>query len=506
MDVTELAEMTQELQRRKAYLAEAQKLSHTGSFGWRPDTGEIVWSDETYRIFKYNAAEKPTLNMVLPRVHPQDRALAQQVIEDASRSGTDFEHEYRLAMPSETIKHLHVRAHALYDPSGNIEFVGAVTDITERKRAEDSLRATMADRARLDAVRAEVGMALARRDSLKGILHTCAEAIVHHLDAAFARIWTLSSDGLQLELQASAGMYTRLDGRYSRIPFGRFKIGLIAQERKAHLTNDVPHDPWIGQDWAITEGINSFAGYPLVVEDRIVGVMGMFSREVLGKSTLDTLAVIADGIAQGIERKKAEEKLRQSEKQLRDVIETMPAMAFTLLPNGSTEFVIHRFTEYTGLKAEEAGLHRRNTVHTEDIAEHMNKWQASLASGEPFENEVRHLGADGQYRWFLVRGVPLRNEHGAILKWFGTLTDIEDRSRPKRDSVMRTSLCVRRSTKDPCSRRLSVAPRRCRAYLRGSPKLPRRRPLSSSPAKRVPARSLSLEPSTSVRRAPRTLL
>ncbi len=133
------ATLTQELQRREAYLAEAQKLSHTGSFGWRPDSGEIVWTDETYRIFEYDRAEKPTLNMVFQRIHPHDRALAQQVIEGVSRS-TDFEHEYRLVMPSGAIKHIHVRAHALPDSSGNIEVVGAVTDITERKTAEEKIR------------------------------------------------------------------------------------------------------------------------------------------------------------------------------------------------------------------------------------------------------------------------------------------------------------------------------------------------------------------------------
>ena len=78
--------MTQELRRREAYLAEAQRLSHTGSFGWKPDSGEIVWSDETYRIFEYDRAQKPTLDMVFQRIHPEDRALAQQVIERASRS------------------------------------------------------------------------------------------------------------------------------------------------------------------------------------------------------------------------------------------------------------------------------------------------------------------------------------------------------------------------------------------------------------------------------------
>src|SRR5579862_2750378 len=139
IDVTEQELLAQELRRREAYLAEAQRLSLTGSFGWKPDSGEIVWSDETYRIFEYDRAAKPTLNMVFQRIHPHDRALAQKVIEDVSRS-TDFEHEYRLVMPRGAIKHIHVRAHALSDSSGNIEVIGAVTDITERKTAEDKIR------------------------------------------------------------------------------------------------------------------------------------------------------------------------------------------------------------------------------------------------------------------------------------------------------------------------------------------------------------------------------
>jgi formate hydrogenlyase transcriptional activator len=135
--------------------------------------------------------------------------------------------------------------------------------------------------------------------------------MVRHLDAAFARIWTLNSEGHELELQASAGMYTRLDGRYSRIPLGHFKIGLIAQERKAHLTNEVQNDPQIDdKEWARNEKMISFAGYPLVVEDRIVGVMGMFSQKPLTESTVNTLSFLADGIAQGIGRKHAEDRLQ----------------------------------------------------------------------------------------------------------------------------------------------------------------------------------------------------
>src|SRR6266478_2275480 len=125
------------------------------------------------------------------------------------------------------------------------------------------------------------------------------------------------------------------------------------------------------------------------------------------------------------DRKQAEEVVRQSEKQLRDVIETIPTMAFTALPDGSTEFVNRRFVDYTGLTAKDVDLHRQKAVHPEDIEGHITKWQVSLATGEPFESEVRLRRADGQYRWFLIRGVPLRDE-GTILKWFGTLTDIED--------------------------------------------------------------------------------
>ena len=188
---------------------------------------------------------------------------------------------------------------------------------------EEDLKLQVVEREKAEAeVRADIGIALARKDSLRTILDLCVKAIVRHFDATFARIWTLSRDGRELELQASAGLYTRLDGSYSRIPFGKLTIGCIAQERKPHLTNDVQSDPRVGDhDWARAENITSFAGYPLVVEDRAVGVMGMFSRESLTEETLDTLAFISDGIAQCIERKQAEEQLRRSEAKVRRLVE-----------------------------------------------------------------------------------------------------------------------------------------------------------------------------------------
>jgi PAS domain S-box-containing protein len=140
LDVTEQELVTQELRRREAYLADAQRLSHTGSFGWKPDDGELVWSDETYRIFEYGSTVKPTVDAALRRIHPEDRALVRQVIDSASQTGVDFEHEYRLLLPDGRVKHVHAIAHAIQNASGNREFIGAMTDITERKIAEGKIR------------------------------------------------------------------------------------------------------------------------------------------------------------------------------------------------------------------------------------------------------------------------------------------------------------------------------------------------------------------------------
>ena len=170
---------------------------------------------------------------------------------------------------------------------GHRVFTGFIRDISERKQAEE-MRAA---HARQIAVRADVSMAFGKEESLKTILGECSEAIVRHLEAAFARIWTLSDDGKMLELQASAGMYTHLDGPHSRIPMGQFKIGMIAQERKPHLTNDVLNDPRISdRAWAEKEGMASFAGYPLSVGDRRIGVLAMFSRKPVTPATTETLA------------------------------------------------------------------------------------------------------------------------------------------------------------------------------------------------------------------------
>ena len=190
-------------------------------------------------------------------------------------------------------------------PAGIIIIAGIVLFITffktERMKAENTLE----EQSRLTALGADIGVALIQHGNLRDILQKCAEALVRNLDAAFARIWTLNKEANVLELQSSAGIYTHTDGQHSRIPVGMFKVGLIAEERKPYFTNSVTGDPKVpDQKWARQTGMVSFAGYPLTVDNRLVGIMAIFAQKPLTEITLKALASVSDSIALGIERKK----------------------------------------------------------------------------------------------------------------------------------------------------------------------------------------------------------
>ena len=253
MDLAERTQLTQELRRREACLAEAQRLSHTGSFGWRVSTGEIVWSEETFRIFQYDCATTPTVELILQRVHPEDVERVKQAIERASQDAKDFDLEYRLAMPDGSVKYIHVVAHLLSDESEGIEFAGAVMDVTAAKQEEGSIRR---------------------------------------------------------------------------------------------------------------------------------------------------------------------------------IIDTIPAYAFSAAPDGSVDYINHRFVEFSGRSIDELlGWGWGSTHHPDDLPRYLGVWRAALASGEAAESEVRVRGRDGEYRWLLIRAVPLRDELGHIVKWYGTAIEIDDRKR-----------------------------------------------------------------------------
>lgn len=195
-----------------------------------------------------------------------------------------------------------------------VGILGTWQDITARKQAEQGA-----------AFRADIGLALVRADTLRSVLQQCAESMVRTFDAAFARIWTCNAGDDMLELQASAGLYTHLDGGHARIPVGQYKIGLIAQEKKPHLTNAVIGDPRVhDQEWAQREGMVAFAGYPLMVEERVVGVMAIFARHPLDEVVLGHLHQAATLIALFIERTQALASLQESEDRFRQLIEHAP--------------------------------------------------------------------------------------------------------------------------------------------------------------------------------------
>jgi PAS domain S-box-containing protein len=142
----ENARLYTDLRRSEAYLAEAQRLSRTGSFGWSPSSGEMYWSDETYRLVGLDRATKPTFERVFQRIHPDDRAFVQQTLDRAIRDGTDVDFEHRFLMPDGSVKYVRIVAQAVRDESGNLEYIGAGMDVTKHKQAEAQLQASLEEK------------------------------------------------------------------------------------------------------------------------------------------------------------------------------------------------------------------------------------------------------------------------------------------------------------------------------------------------------------------------
>ncbi|MEH2180640.1 GAF domain-containing protein [Nostoc sp.] len=261
-------------------------------------------------IFGHEVAEVEGKSFI-PFIHPDDVHICTDYFQRILTTGKKQEAiEYRVKHKNGSWRWHTSNSSAIKDANGNIlYFVGICYDTTDRKEAEVAL----AERARLANFRADVDAALTQSDSLQNMMRRCTDALIEHLDAAFARIWTLNKQDNVLELQVSSGMYTHINGPHKCVPVGQFKIGLIAEEGKPHLTNSVQTDPRVGnKEWAQQEGMVAFAGYPLIVEDETVGVIAMFARQTVTESTFTALEFAAQEIAIGIKRKQAEIALRES--------------------------------------------------------------------------------------------------------------------------------------------------------------------------------------------------
>ena len=288
----------------------------------------------------------------------------------------------------------------------------------------------------------QVSQAVSGEIVLEKLLDTVMRKAMEHAGAERGLLIFPDSDHLQVKCEATTfgdGLTVRmLEEPVSSIAVPVSVLRYVKRTREQVIIDDASGSNSFSRDEYLHEKCSrSVACLPLLKQGELVALLYLENKlasNVFTPARLKILEVLASQAAISLENsrlfheiQRAEEAVRRSEKQVRDVIEMMPAMAFTVLPDGTTDFVNRRFTEYTGFKAEEVVSHRRNIIHPEDFEGYSNMSKASFASGEPFEYELRGQRADGQYRWFLMRGVPLRNECGTILKWFGSLTDIEDR-------------------------------------------------------------------------------
>ena len=282
-------------------------------------------------------------------------------------------------------------------------------DIGERRRQQDLI----AEQKRLAEFGRDVGFALTESATLPEVLARCAQVTIDHLHGAFARVWILDEASRVLVLQASAGMYTHTDGPHSRVPVGKFKIGRIAQERRPHLSNSVIGDPLVSsQDWALSEGMVAFAGYPLLIEDRLVGVWAMFARHTLSETTLRAMESVASAIALGIQRKRAEDELRKSEAWLSTTLASIGDAVIATDDQGRLKLLNPLAQALTGWTQEEAIGGAMDEVF--QIIDEQTR--------QPVESPVTRVLRDG-----IVAGPA---SHAILVARNGTETPIDDSASP----------------------------------------------------------------------------
>ena len=386
MDVTELELLTRELRRREAYLAEAQRLSHTGSFGWNVSTDEHFWSDETFRIFEFDPSSKVSLQTILERVHPQDLPAAKVAIAAANRAeGIDL--EFRLLMPSGGIKYLHVVGKAQRSEIGNIEVIGAVMDVTARKLTEIELR------------RSRAHLAVAQRLSRVGSvgMEVSTKRIFWSEEAA--RIY-----GYSPGTEPTPDLILR---RSHPEDLGCLKDVL---ELAAVGGNDF--------DWE----------HRLLMPDGSIkhlhDLAHSFRDEAGNEEVVGAIMDITD-------RKVAEDVIRRSEAYLAEAqrLTHTASWAWRLLDRKtvhlSEEFYrIYGFDPAEGTPTWEEYFER---IHPEDRLKWTGEVERAIAEKADYDHEFRILFPNGKVKWIHTVGHPVFSAAGDLEQFSGSSTDITER-------------------------------------------------------------------------------
>ncbi|HEY1189615.1 MAG TPA: PAS domain S-box protein, partial [Gemmata sp.] len=292
---------------------------------------------------------------------------------------------------------------------------------TERKRA----KAALMERAQATAARASVAAAVATGGETRAVLRGCCEGLVRELETSFARVWTLAEREPVLELLASAGLYTHTDGPHGRVPLGRFKIGRIAERGQAHISNNLPEDSQIGdQEWVRREGLVAFAGFPLLIEGRVVGVLATFARAPIRPAACDALADAADLMAQFVERRRAEEAMRLRDRAIASFAQGV-AIADATRPDNPLVYVNPGFETMTGYSAAEAlGRNCRFLQGKNTDPAAVAAVRTGMREGRPVLVELLNYRKNGSTFWNALSVAPIRDGEGRLTHFVAMQADV----------------------------------------------------------------------------------
>ncbi len=387
MDVTTRKLTEIELRRSKVHLADAQRLSRTGSVGMEVSTKRIFWSEEAARIYGYAPGTEPTPDLILQRVHPDDVQLLKSVLERAGQAGSDFNFEHRLLMPDGSIKHILNLAHGLREGDGNEESVGAIMDITERKVAEDAIR------------RSEAYLAEAQKLSHTGSFGCKASSGEMFWSEETFRIFGYDRDAK---------------------PAVEAILKRVHPDDKAMVQGQISH--------ATSQGKDCNLEYRLLLPDDSVKYVHVVAHAMKDKAgNLEFVGAVTDIT----ERKAAEERIRRQEAELRQMLDFAPQLIAVFGPNRERLHINRIALDYLGLSLEEwrQTPHPGAFVHPDDRPRDLDYFDRAVSTGSSYELELRLRKFDGSYHWFLARSNPVLDDKGNVVRWYVASTDIEDRKR-----------------------------------------------------------------------------
>ncbi len=289
--------------------------SRDGVWEWVIGSSEVYLSPQFRSLLGLGADERTADTAEMnDRLHPDERDRVLAAVARSTRSGQPFRSEHRLLTRDAGYRWFLARAVVERDAARRpTRLTGFLSDIHERKCVELAL----AERASLLELTAKVNSALVRETAQEALLDTCCQTLVEHLGAALVRIWTPGPDEETLELQAGAGIEVPEDMGPQPVTQGKFEVASIAKRKRGYVCDDLLSDELLRDAaWAWREGITSFAGHPLMLGDRLLGVLAVFSRAPLSEAAQQTLATLSESIALGIDRIRSEAALRQSHEAL----------------------------------------------------------------------------------------------------------------------------------------------------------------------------------------------